>query len=109
MNEFLKDFEEMIKMLVSEEISRQLGPYTACQAHIEEPMTDKDEKEFLSIDELCELTGLKKATIYAKRTKREIPAYKFGRELRFKRSEVEDWIDAKRLTYFHSNSGRRAV
>ena len=99
----------MIKAIVSEEINKQLGPYIACQATIEDQKTDKDEKDFLSIDELSELTGLKKATIYAKRSMREIPAYKFGRELRFKRSEVEDWINAKRLTCFHSTSGRRSA
>ncbi len=56
----------------------------------------KNQEEYLTIDELCELTRLKKATIYAMRSRREIPAYKFGRELRFRRSEIEDWMQTRR-------------
>lgn len=57
-----------------------------------------DNETYLTIDELAELTGLKRATIYAKRSRRELPAYKFGRELRFRRSEIETWMQTKRQT-----------
>ena len=59
------------------------------------------DNEYLSIEDLSRLTGLQKATIYAKRSRRELPAYKFGRELRFKRSEVDAWIRSKQLTCIH--------
>ncbi len=64
-----------------------------------------DNKTYLTIDELCDLTGLKKATIYAKRSRRELPAYKFGRELRFKRLEVDAWINSKQLTCLANREG----
>ena len=64
-----------------------------------------ENETYLTIDELCDLTGLKKATIYAKRSRRELPAYKFGRELRFKRSEVESWINSKQLTCLENGGG----
>ena len=74
--------------------------------------TDKNDQElqekqdeYLSVDELSDLTGLKKATIYAKRSRRELPAYKFGRELRFKRSEVDAWINTKQLTCLQDREG----
>ncbi len=64
-----------------------------------------DNETYLTVDELCDLTGLKKATIYAKRSRRELPAYKFGRELRFKRSEVDAWISSKQLTCLANGEG----
>ena len=63
------------------------------------------QNEYLTIDELSDLTGLKKATIYAKRSRRELPAYKFGRELRFKRPEVDAWINSKQLTCLEDEEG----
>lgn len=63
------------------------------------------ENDYLTIEELCELTKLKKSTIYAKRSRRELPAYKFGRELRFKRSEVDAWIRSKQLTCLENREG----
>ncbi len=64
-----------------------------------------DNETYLTVDELCDLTGLKKATIYAKRCRRELPAYKFGRELRFRRSEIEAWMRTKRQTCLTSEGG----
>ena len=71
--------------------------------------TDKEspenQDEYLSVDELSKLTGLKKATIYAKRSRREIPAYKFGRELRFRRTEIDEWMETKRQTCLIEEGG----
>lgn len=64
------------------------------------------ENDYLTIDELCELTKLKKSTIYAKRSRRELPAYKFGRELRFRRSEIEEWMQTKRQTCLTREGGQ---
>lgn len=52
------------------------------------------EKEILTIDEVVELTGLTKGTIYILNYKNEIPCFKFGpRLLRFKRSEILKWME----------------
>ena len=64
-----------------------------------------DTETYLTIEELCELTKLKKSTIYAKRSRRELPAYRFGRELRFKRSEIDEWMQTKRQTCLTSEGG----
>ncbi len=89
----------MIQKIVADEITKQLETFTAAQAPVEEKFSGRNESEYLSVDELSELTGLKKATIYAKRSRRELPAYKFGRELRFKREEIEIWMNTKQ-TYW---------
>ncbi len=99
------DFNAMIQRIVANEITKQLETYTAAQLTVEEHTSGRNKSEYLSIEELSELTGLKKATIYAKRSRREIPAYKFGRELRFKRSEVDAWINSKQLTCLANREG----
>lgn len=95
------DFEPMIRDIVAEEITRQLAPQLE-RAHAKAEGVS-EESEYLGITELSELTGLKKATIYAKRSRREIPAYKFGRELRFRRTEIDDWMETKRQTCLTDN------
>lgn len=52
------------------------------------------EKEILTVDEVVNLTGLTKGTIYVLHYKKEIPCFKFGpRLLRFKRSEILNWME----------------
>ncbi len=94
MKETTINLKPMIREIVAEEIARQLAPQLE-QANAKVEGVRKN-SEYLSVDELSELTGLKRATIYAKRSRREIPAYKFGRELRFRRSEIEDWMQTRR-------------
>jgi excisionase family DNA binding protein len=50
------------------------------------------EKEFLSIKEVAEYLGVKPCTVYAWAEARMLPHYKFGRFVRFKKSEIDLWI-----------------
>ena len=49
--------------------------------------------EIVFLDEAIVITGLAKPTLYAKTSKNEIPHYKRGRKLYFKRSELLAWIE----------------
>ncbi len=53
-------------------------------------------KEVLSIDELCQFTGLTKSTIYKKTHTGQIPFYKQAKHLFFDRSEIIEWLKANR-------------
>lgn len=54
------------------------------------------EKEILTIQEVIDLTGLSKGTIYVLKYKKEIPFFKFGpRLLRFRRSEILSWMEKR--------------
>lgn len=53
----------------------------------------------INIDEAVRITGLAKATIYSKFSRREIPGYRRGQKLYFYKSELLEWI----------NSGRRST
>lgn len=53
-------------------------------------------KEFLTIDELCDYLNLKKSFVYAKVESGELPCYRIGRLLRFKRQVVDAWMEGNR-------------
>jgi len=55
-----------------------------------------NKKEVLNIDELCQLTGLTKSTIYKKTHKGQIPHYKKAKHLFFDRAEIIDWLKSER-------------
>lgn len=46
---------------------------------------------YLNIDELSEYLGIKKKTLYNKANRGEIPYFKFGRLVRFKKSDIDAW------------------
>ncbi|SDL36734.1 transcriptional regulator, AlpA family [Salinimicrobium catena] len=49
------------------------------------------EDQYLTIDELCELIGYKKTSIYGLVQKKKIPFHKKGK-LYFLKSEIMDWL-----------------
>jgi excisionase family DNA binding protein len=54
---------------------------------------EEDLKEFLTIDEVSEYLGIKKSSLYTKVERREIPYYKVGRLVRFKKSDIDPWME----------------
>ncbi len=55
------------------------------------------EKKFLNIDELSQYLGIKKSTLYAMVERREIPFYRVGRLIFFKRDEIDAFMDTCRV------------
>ncbi len=51
------------------------------------------EKEFLDIKEVSEYLGIKKSSLYAKVKRKEIPHFRVGRLVRFKKSEIDAWME----------------
>lgn len=47
----------------------------------------------MTIDEVSRYLRLKKQKLYKLTQKGDIPAYKFGREWRFKKDRLEQWIE----------------
>ena len=48
---------------------------------------------FATIDEVAKYLRLTKQKLYKLAQKGQIPAYKFGREWRFKMDRIDQWID----------------
>ena len=55
----------------------------------EQPISQNPVKELLTIDELSEYLGVKKSTLYSKVEGREIPFYKIGHLVRFRKAEID--------------------
>ena len=51
------------------------------------------EEEYIDVDEVCQLTGWKRNTVYQYHRNKHLPSYKFGGVLRFKRSEILKWME----------------
>ena len=49
----------------------------------------------MSIEELSEMLGIPVSTLYAWTCKKKIPHVKLGRLVRFKESEITEWISKK--------------
>ncbi len=54
--------------------------------------------ELLTITEVAELTKFSESYIYKRATARELPHLKIGNRLRFRREEVQRWLEGKRVT-----------
>ena len=59
-------------------------------------MNDKPADEIGGLDLAVAITGLARRTIYKLTHRREIPHRRVGGRLYFRRSELEQWIDAGR-------------
>ena len=58
------------------------------------------EKVYLNIDELSQYLGIKKSNLYSKVERREIPFYRWGRLIMFKKDEIDAFMDKCRVECF---------
>lgn len=54
-------------------------------------------KEVLDLDEAVTYTGCARSTLYRLTSAKEIPHYKLGQALRFKKSELDEWLTRTRV------------
>ena len=57
----------------------------------------KAQKSILNINEVAELTGLSKSTIYKMTCTLGIPHYKKAKHLYFDREEIENWLKSNKI------------
>lgn len=81
--------ETELRKMLSEELSDVLKTSS-------EVNTPK-EKEIIGVPKTCELTNLARPTIYGLVNRKEIPHFKRGQKLRFRRSELIRWIEDGRV------------
>jgi excisionase family DNA binding protein len=67
------------------------------------------EKKFLTIDELSQYLGIKKSNLYAKVERKEIPFYRFGRLIMFKKEEIDGFMDKCRVECFDIKKEARRI
>lgn len=49
---------------------------------------------YLSLVEVADYLGIKKDTLYRCAAKGKVPAHKVGRLWKFKRSEIDEWVQS---------------
>jgi len=54
------------------------------------------QKEFLSIEDVAIYLGIKKSTVYSKVKSGEIPHYRLGRLLKFRKEDIDRWMEGNR-------------
>ena len=55
------------------------------------------EKDILTIKELGEYLGMKVSNLYLKVERREIPYFQIGRLLRFRKFDIDTWLDSQKI------------
>jgi excisionase family DNA binding protein len=67
------------------------------------------EKVYLNVDELSQYLGIKKSNLYSKVERKEIPFYRVGRLIFFKRDEIDTFMDKCRVECFDINKEAQRV
>ncbi|MHB9055778.1 MAG: helix-turn-helix domain-containing protein [Paludibacteraceae bacterium] len=62
-----------------------------------QPKTDESEDEIMTVDQLSVYLTIAKATIYGKCSAREIPYFKVGKRVYFKKSVINEWLSQGRI------------
>jgi len=55
-------------------------------------MQEEQENKLLTISDISEYLSIKQKTVYAKVESGEIPHYRIGRLIRFRKEEIDDWL-----------------
>ncbi len=50
-------------------------------------------KEFLTIDEVAEYLAIKRSSLYSMVEEKEIPHYRIGRLIRFRKADIDAWLE----------------
>jgi len=82
--------EDQLKNALEEVLRKVLAER---QPGLEQTTTPIQLKELLTIEEAAIFLNLAKPTIYSLTSRRELPFFKTGKKLYFKRSELLSWIE----------------
>ena len=52
------------------------------------------EDRWLSVEEICQYLGVSNDTVYRWIDKRSMPAHRVGRPWKFKKQQVDNWVEA---------------
>ena len=72
-------------------------------------MSERALKEFLVIDELSQYLGIKKSSLYSMVERREIPFYKIGRLVRFKKEDIDAWVESLKFEVVSPQAEARKI
>ena len=53
--------------------------------------------QFMTIEEAAAYIGVARPTLYAYTSRKQIPFYKLGRRVAFKQTDLDQWIESRRV------------
>ena len=83
--------ENELQELIEGAVERSMAKY------IPGAIRQATKKQFLTVDELSELTGWSRRTIQYLRDSRQIPFYQDGRRVLFKTQEIEEYLESRKV------------
>ncbi len=86
----IRQFKTLTRSIVAEEVNKLVNK---CQGLDNELRSNSDT---CFIDQACQVTGLKKPTIYSKLSSKQIPSLSRGKPLIFSIKHLQMWIEAGR-------------
>jgi hypothetical protein len=86
----IRQFSELTKKIIAEEVKQFSSQIQ--DLHI----SSGNKGDVCFIQDACEITGLKKSTIYSKLSKKQMPSLSRRKPLTFSKKQLEMWIDAGR-------------
>lgn len=66
-------------------------------------------QEYLSIDNVSDYLNIKKKTIYAMTASMDIPYYRIGRLIRFKKDEIDAWMETRKVVKVDSDQKAKNI
>ena len=66
---------------------------------ISDIMENKNNNNYISLEEAAEYLGIKPVTLRAWIKKEQIPAHKIGKLWKFKCSELDEWVNSGRSAF----------
>ncbi|WP_438710257.1 helix-turn-helix domain-containing protein [Aquimarina muelleri] len=81
----IEEYKELQQEIFQEQFQRFQNPE-------KQPPSEKKERDIIFMDEVCEITGYSKPTMYSKISRYEIPVLSRGKPLTFSKKEIIEWI-----------------
>ncbi|WP_160050888.1 helix-turn-helix domain-containing protein [Nocardiopsis sp. FR4] len=62
-------------------------------------MQTKTPNALMSVEDLANHLNVPKRTVYSEWRKWELPGFQVGKHLRFRERDIENWLEANRVSY----------
>jgi len=83
-------FKKLTRSIVTEEVNKIVNQWQGMNNNL------KNYSDTCFIEQACQITGLKKPTIYSKLSSKQIPSLSRGKPLIFSIKHLQMWIEAGR-------------
>lgn len=88
----VKEYKSLVKNILQEKVPEMIREELREELDTIKEIYQKSSRDSITVEEVVQLTGLKKRSIYTKVSRLEMPAIMRGRPLMFSRREITAWM-----------------